>query len=111
VRVYSKVKRQKGTLKDPYRVAPIPPKSVVRAAKGKNKGQVFRIGYYGKRDGLDCIWLVNDEGEYQETAEHAWLFANFDIIVISDETDLYGKHRPILPPIRKAVSGRKKKSR
>jgi hypothetical protein len=110
MRPYSKVKPKKGTSSDPYSVVPIPPKSVVRLtathprAPGwkEDIGRLFRIGYYGELDGLDCVWLVNDLGEYEQTTDHEFLFACFDIIVISDEADLYGKKRPILPPVRKA---------
>jgi hypothetical protein len=101
MRVLSKVKRTKGTAKDPYRVIPIPPKSVVRLGRGT--GRIFRVGYYARRDGLDCIWLVNDKGEYEQTIDHDFLLKRCDIIVVSEETDLYGKHRPKLPPIRKAT--------
>jgi hypothetical protein len=77
---------------------------VDRSASGwrKDKGRVFRIGYYGEQDGLDCIWLVNDLGEYEQTTDHSQLFGDFDIIMISDETDLYGNNRPKLPVTRKA---------
>lgn len=100
MRVLSKVKRQRATSKDPYRVVPIPPKSVIRLGRGR--GRIFRIGYYGRRDGLDCIWLVNDDGEYEQTIGHDFLFTQCDIIVVSDENDLYGKNRAKLPSIRKA---------
>lgn len=110
MRVFSRVKRKKGTMQDPYRVVPIPPKSVVRLAvsdretpRWKRKiGTVFRVGYYGRKDGLDCIWLVNDEGDYEQTTDHEFLFKYFDIIVVSEESDLYGRERPKLPPVRKA---------
>jgi hypothetical protein len=75
----------------------MPPKSVVRFCPKKPKrawkkdvGKVYRIGFYGRVDGLDCIWLVDDEGEYAETVDHGFLFKHFDILVVSDETDLYG---------------------
>jgi len=111
MRVFSKVKRKRGTKRDPYRVVPIPPNSVVRLAAsdraagalGKEAGRIFRIGYYGRTDGLDCIWLVNDNGEYEQTIDHDFLFKHFDIIVISEETDLYGRQRPKVPAVRRAA--------
>ncbi len=103
-------RRRKATRDDPYGVIPIPPRSVVRlAASSRNtpgwkrdQGKIFRIGHYGKTDGLDCIWLVDDDGEYEQTTDHDALFKYFDVIVLSDETDLYGKERPRLPRIRRA---------
>jgi len=110
IRPFTRVKRKKGTREDPYHVIPIPPKSVVqasgidRATPWKNEaGKVFRIGYYGRKDGLDCVWLVDESGEYEQTTDHDFLFKYFDIIMISDETDLYGVNRPKLPAIRKAT--------
>ncbi len=74
-------------------------------------GKAFRIGYYGKKDGLDCVWLVDEVGEYEQTTDHDFLFKYFDIIMISDETDLYGVNRPKLPTIRKATGSPRKKRR
>ena len=52
------------------------------------------IGYYSKADGLDCIWLVNDEGEYEQTVDHEFLRKYFEIENVSSERSLYGKDRP-----------------
>jgi hypothetical protein len=98
---------------------PIPPKTVVRLASHPRGftswrhmlGQVFRIGYYGQNDGLDCIWLVNDEGKYQETMDHDYLFKYFDIIELSDEKDVFGKRRPQLGPITRALVKLPKRAR
>jgi len=80
---------------------PIPPGSVVRAKKSwrKQAGRRFRIGYYSWMDGLDCIWLVNDEGKYEQTIDHGLLSRHFEIEVISKDRSLYGKNRPPLKPI------------
>lgn len=109
--VFSHIQRRKPTKKDPYHVVPIPPKSVVRVAVSdrstvslnRDKGRVFRVGYYGEKDGLDCIWLVNDDGDYEQTMDHDFMFRYFDIIMVSDEADLYGRERTQLPPIRRAA--------
>jgi hypothetical protein len=84
---------------------PIPPCTVVRV-KGsptkkwkENIGKRFRIGYYSRQDGLDCIWLVNDGGKYQETVDHEFLHKFFEIELLSKERSLYGKNRPRLGPI------------
>jgi hypothetical protein len=84
---------------------PIPPSTIVRvkdshAKKWKGNGNKrFRVGYYSKQDGLDCIWLVNDDGEYQETVDHEFLYEFFEIEVLSKERGLYGKNRPRFGPI------------
>ena len=89
------------------RPVPIPPLSVVRLAyKGRNQrlrkqnGLVFRIGYYSRMDGLDCIWLVNDEGHYEQTVDHEFLYRHFDIIQFADHTNWYGRRRPKISAIR-----------
>ena len=103
---YTKVKKKKATSADPYHVIPIPPKSVVRRL-----GKVFRIGYYGRRDGLDCIWLVNSDGVYEQTLDHDFLFKHYEIVMLSDESSLYGVRRPKLPPTRKPNGSKIRKSR
>lgn len=54
---------------------PIYPKSKIKliklwpyARKKKHElGEVWRVGYYSKKDGLNVIWLVNENGEYNWT--------------------------------------------
>ena len=85
--------------KYPFRT-PIPPCSVVRVKVAprntwrKKIGQRFRIGYYSWMDGLDCIWLVNDEGKYEQTIDHDFLQKHFGIESLSKERSLYGRNRP-----------------
>jgi hypothetical protein len=113
IRPFTKIRRVKPTKGDPYNAMPIRPRSVVRVcdasrlpAEFKDQtGRIFRIGFYSKQDGLDCIWLVNDNGEYEQTVDHAFLFKYFDILVLSDETNLYGRGCPKIPPVRKAGKG------
>jgi hypothetical protein len=64
----------------------------------KNIGRRFRIGYYGRKDGLDCIWLVNGEGEYEQTITHDFLQKYFEIESVSRERSLYGRERPQFRP-------------
>jgi hypothetical protein len=84
---------------------PIPPCTVLRAKGSPSKkwkwniGKRFRVGYYSWMDGLDCIWLVNDDGKYQETIDHECLRKYFEIELLSKERSLYGKNRPRLAPI------------
>ncbi len=92
-------------------LVPIPPLSVVRVTyKGnmrsmrKLNGRVFRVGYYSRMDGFDCIWLVNDEGRYEWTVDHEFLYRHFDIVHFADHTNWYGRRRPKILPIRRADS-------
>lgn len=98
---------------------PIPPRSVVRLAGcpsdkhawRKHLGTIYRIGYYNRRDGLDCIWLVNELGEYQETVDHDYLSKYFDLIQVSDEKSLYGAKRPQLGRVIAASKRRRSRPR
>ena len=89
---------------------PIPPRSVVRVKGSPTKnwksniGKRFRVGYYSPQDGLDCIWLVDDDGEYQETVDHEFLYEFFEIELLSKERSLHGKNRPRLGPISSSAS-------
>jgi hypothetical protein len=83
--------RGKGKTATSARPVPIPPLSVVRVSrKARSRyyraqpGAVFRVGYYSRMDGLDCIWLVNDNGQYQEAVDHEFLYRNFDVIQLAD---------------------------
>jgi len=94
--------------KYPFRT-PIAPVSIVRV-KGsptrrwrENIGLRFRIGYYNWMDGLDCIWLVNDAGKYEQTIDHEFLEKNFEIESISKERSMYGRKRPRIEPVNKRI--------
>ena len=89
---------------DPFS-SPIRPGKVVRLKslpaknwKG-NIGQRFRIGYYSRRNRLDCIWLVNDFGEYEQTVDHEYLYKFFEMETVTKERSLYGKNRPPFGPL------------
>jgi hypothetical protein len=88
----------------------IPPRSLVILAQIDAKespdwaidcGPIFRIGFYNPNDGLDCIWLVNSEGEYEQTVDRKALLDRFFLLQLSNETDLYGHTRQPLRPLRK----------
>jgi hypothetical protein len=87
----------------------IPPRTRVRLVRAfgrsesarKEVGRRFRIGYYNSNDGLDCVWLVNELGVYEQTADREFLLRHFEIEWISDETDYYGKTKRQLGPLRK----------
>jgi hypothetical protein len=74
-------------------------KARARAAQ-KHVGLVFRVGYYSWQDGLDCIWLVNEEGKYEQTIDHDFLAEYFEIVALSRERSLYGKNRVPLGAIK-----------
>jgi len=93
--------------KDQYSFpVPIPPCSVLtvrrraRSPWAHEVGRIFRVGYYGKMDGLDCIWLVDEKGEYSQTIDHESLNRFFDIQYIAKERSLYGRGRPKFRPIK-----------
>jgi hypothetical protein len=89
---------------------PIPPRAVVRVKGSPTKkwksniGKRFRVDYYSPQEGLDCIWLMDDDGEYQETVDHEFLYKFFEIELLSKERSLYGKNRPRLGPISSSAS-------
>jgi hypothetical protein len=85
----------------------IPPRSVVILRSydpetapewREDRGRIFRVGYYNRKDGLDCIWLVNELGEYEQTTDRVALLKHFLILKLSAERDLFGDHRPPLKP-------------
>jgi hypothetical protein len=84
---------------------PIPPCSVVAVRRGAGKkwankaGRVFRVGYYSKMDGLDCIWLVDETGSYAETIDHDCLERVFEVRSVAKERSLYGRGRPKFPSL------------
>jgi hypothetical protein len=84
---------------------PIPPCSVVRVSRSpsrrwrENVGRRFRIGYDSWMDGLDCIWLVNNEGKYEQTIDHDFLQKYFEIETLFKERSHYGRNRPQFEPM------------
>ena len=89
----------------------IPPRSLVILAKTSSTttpewrddlGRIFRIGYYNRADGTDCIWLVNDRGDYEQTTDRRTLLKHFVILKLSDDADVFGDDRPPLKPLRTA---------
>lgn len=94
----------------------IPPRSMFRLARSdvktptwkKDVERVFRIGYYSRQDGLDDIWLVNEKGEYEGTADRDHLLKYFEPVKISRETNLYGVGKPQFRPLRRVRRRRAK---
>jgi hypothetical protein len=88
----------------------VPPRSVFRLIRSDAKtpnwkediGREFRIGYYGRQDGLDVIWLVDDRGKYEQSTDREFLVKYFELVKLSNETDLFGTRKSRLRPLRKS---------
>jgi hypothetical protein len=57
---------------------------------------------------LDCVWLVNDRGEYEQTVDQSAIGRYFEVLKRSRETDPFGVHRRQLPPLREPSAPRKR---
>jgi hypothetical protein len=64
-----------------------------------SEGQNVSHGYYSRQDGLDCVWLVNEKAEYEQTTDQHSIATEFDVRELSEETDLFGVERPIIEPL------------
>ena len=84
----------------------MPPGSIIRVRKLPSKawkgkiGRQFRVGYYSRLDGLDCIWLVDEKGNYEQTIDHGFSRKFFVVEFRSRERSLFGGNRKPLGPIR-----------
>jgi HEAT repeats len=86
----------------------IPPRSRVRLVRSdkrtptwrKDVGREFRVGYYSRQDGLDCIWLVNEDGKYEQTTDREFLLKYFEVERLSEERNFYGRGKRRLGKIR-----------
>lgn len=92
----------------------IPPRSQVRLIRADRHtpswreaiGRRFRVGYYGRKDGLDCIWLVNESGKYEQTTDRKSLLKYFRIERLSSEKNLFGVGKRRLAKLqRKGTTG------
>jgi hypothetical protein len=85
----------------------IPPGTILRLVHADDKtpwykeriGSIWEVGYYSRKDGLNEIWLVDDEGELIGSHDRETLLDYFQIDRLSDETDFYGDEIPPLGPI------------
>jgi HEAT repeats/PBS lyase HEAT-like repeat len=66
----------------------------------KEIGRQFRVGYYSRKDGLDCIWLVNERGKYEQTTGRDFLYKYFEIEELSQEKNFYGIGKRRLGKVR-----------
>jgi len=86
----------------------IPPRSRVRLVRTdrrtpswhKDVGRQFRVGYYSREDGLDCIWLVDENGKYEQTTDRKFLLKYFNLEQLSQEKNIYGVGKRQLGKIR-----------
>jgi len=67
--------------------------------RGKEVGQLWRVGYYSRRDGVQTIWLVNARGEYVWTIDEPLLRKHFEIVEAASERSIYGRGRSRLGPV------------
>ena len=62
-------------------------------------GKYCRIGFYSKQDTVEIIWLVNQQGEYIETASQNDFLKYFSIVEDSQIEDYFGDSHDPLEPI------------
>ena len=87
--------------------SPLPPGTLLRLvrlwpharSKGREVGQLYRVGYYSRQDGCDCVWLVDPDGNYDWAADHDFISRHFEVVRRSRERSLYGANRPRLGPL------------
>jgi len=85
---------------------PLPPGTILRLAKlwpharkkGHEIGEIRQVGYYSRQDGLDCVWLVDDKGRYNWSADQKWVLDKFEVVKRSVEPGLYGKTKRKIDP-------------
>jgi hypothetical protein len=84
----------------------IPPLSIVRLKSSAGApdwasdiGRRFRVGYYRPSDGLECIWLVNDAGKYEQTVDRHAIVKYFEIERLGKTKDYFGVNRPPIAAI------------
>src|SRR3984893_17615693 len=95
----------------------IPPRSRVRLIRAddqtpsskKDIGREFRVGYYSRQDGLDCIWLVNEQGEYEQTTDRDALLHYFTVEKLTDERNYYGANKRKLGALKSKKANRRRK--
>ena len=90
----------------------IPPRSLVELIRADDDtprwkdriGKIYRIGYYNPQDGLDTIWLVDENGKYCETTDHDYLLKYFRIIKLCKTKNYFGVRCKLLGPIKNKLN-------
>lgn len=107
-------RQRKGIKKAPRKpTTVIPPLTVVELVKAdsttpewKNSiGKRYRVGYYNAKDGLNTVWLVDQEGRYIQTTDQNHLLKYFKIVRLSREDDYFGAHRRPLRAVSQKSTG------
>lgn len=62
-------------------------------------GRTFRIGFYSRQDGLQCVWLVDESGDYMRTVDQQHIVNDFEILSLSSETEMFDVDRPVIEPL------------
>jgi hypothetical protein len=62
--------------------------------QGHEVGEIWRVGYYTKNDGLETIWLVDRHGSYCWTADREFIADKFSIEYVPRNRSLYGVGKP-----------------
>jgi hypothetical protein len=68
--------------------------------KGKEIGQIYRIGYYCENCGIDIVWLVDENGSYNWTADNEFIERHFEIVENSKERSIFGEGKPKIEPLK-----------
>jgi hypothetical protein len=87
------------------------PRTVVKLIKlwpharnqGKEIGQIYRIGYYCKDCGIDTVWLVDENGGYNWTADNEFIDRYFEVVESSKERSVYGKGKSAIAPLQYSI--------
>jgi hypothetical protein len=96
----------------------IPPRSRLRLVKAdrhtplwrKDGGRRLRVGYYSRKDGLDCIWLVHEDGEYEQTVDRNSLLEYFEVERLSHERNFFGVGKRQIAKLPRKHTSRSAKS-
>jgi hypothetical protein len=51
---------------------------------------------------LNCVWLVNEAGTYEQSTDQKSIENDFEVLKLATEADLYGNNREVLGPISDA---------
>jgi hypothetical protein len=66
--------------------------------QGRAIGHIYRVGSYSRQDGTEVIWLVDENGDYNWTADEEFVENHFEIIELSKERSVYGDNKPEMEP-------------
>ena len=64
--------------------------------QGHEIGELWRVGYYSPQDGVDVVWLVDDNGAYKWSVDNEFVAQKFYVVTPSDNPDVFGEAGPAL---------------